>query len=153
MKPNTNGNRNPNVRIRYSFLKILTGSDLSWRRLPLMEMRSSKAGPVIWLTACAHGDEVGEIVIIQEIFKRLRRQGLKRGTVYAFPLMNPLGFKTISRSIPFSEEDLNRSFPGREQGSLGERITARIYSKPLPTRTRRWSSTCTTTGSDRYLTR
>jgi hypothetical protein len=127
MKPHTDGNRNQNVRIRYSFLKILTGSDLSRRRLPLMEMQSVEAGPVIWLTACAHGDEVGGIVIIQEIFRRLRRQGLKRGAVYAFPLMNPLGFETISRSIPFSEEDLNRSFPGREQGSLGERIAARIF--------------------------
>lgn len=118
----------PATRIRYSFLKILTGSDLSRRRLPLMQAQGGQSGPTVWLTACAHGDEVGGIVIIQEIFKHLRRIGLRRGRIYAFPLMNPLGFETASRSIPFSEEDLNRSFPGRSGGSLGERLAARIFN-------------------------
>ncbi len=119
----------PGTRIRHSFLKVLTGSDLSRRRLPLMQAHSDQSGPVLWLTACAHGDEVGGIVIIQEIFKRLQRNGLLCGSVYAFPLMNPLGFETASRSIPFSEEDLNRSFPGNERGSLGERIAAQIFNR------------------------
>lgn len=117
------------TRIRHSFLKILTGSDLSRRRLPLMQAHTDKQGPVIWLTACAHGDEVGGIVIIQEIFKRLQRTGLLCGSVYAFPLMNPLGFESASRSIPFSKEDLNRSFPGDEHGSLGERIADQIFKR------------------------
>jgi predicted deacylase len=46
------------VRISYSFQKILTGSDLSRRRLPLMSATSASPGPVVWLTACGHGDEV-----------------------------------------------------------------------------------------------
>lgn len=117
------------TRVRFSFLKILTGSDLSRRRLPLMQAHSDSPGPVVWLTACAHGDEVGGIVIIQEIFKRLQRRGLLCGSVYAFPLMNPLGFETASRSIPFSKEDLNRSFPGNDHGSLGERIAAQIFNR------------------------
>jgi len=117
------------TRVRYSFLKILTGSDLSRRRLPLMQAHSDTAGPVVWLTACAHGDEVGGIVIIQETFKRIQRSGLLCGSVYAFPLMNPLGFETASRSIPLSKEDLNRSFPGSDHGSLGERIAAQIFNR------------------------
>ncbi len=117
------------TRIRHSFLKVLTGSDLSRRRLPLMQAHADASGPALWLTACAHGDEVGGIVIIQEIFKRLQRNGLLCGSVYAFPLMNPLGFETASRSIPFSDEDLNRSFPGNERGSLGERIAAQIFNR------------------------
>jgi uncharacterized protein len=116
-----------NTTVRYSFLRILTGSDLSRRRLPFMQAHAERKGPTVWLTACAHGDEVGGIVIIQEIFKRLQRHGLLRGKVFAFPLMNPIGFETASRSIPFSKEDLNRSFPGHDNGSLGERIAARIF--------------------------
>ncbi len=120
------------VRVSYSFLKILTGSDLSRRRLPLMSATSAKAGPVVWLTACGHGDEVCGIVIIQEVFRKIRRR-LLRGAIHAFPLMNPLGFETASRHITVSEEDLNRSFPGEPTGSLGKRIADRIFSTIMET--------------------
>jgi len=114
-------------RISYSFLKILTGSDLSRRRLPLMAAESPCSGPVVWLTACVHGDEVGGIVVIQELFKTVRKR-LLNGSIYAFPLMNPLGFETASRDIILSKEDLNRSFPGNKNGSLAERIADKTFS-------------------------
>jgi len=122
------------TRIRYSFHSILTGSDLARRRLPFMAAESTKSGPVIWLTACGHGDEVGGIVIIQEIFKRVRRTGLVKGSLFAFPLMNPLGFEAGSRNITASQEDLNRSFPGNKSGSLGQRIADRIFTAILKTK-------------------
>jgi predicted deacylase len=115
------------VKIHYSFKKIMTGSDLSHRRLPLMTAASPNPGPLVWLTACSHGDEVSGIVVIQEIFKSIRRR-LIRGSVQAFPLMNPLGFELGIRNITMSREDLNRSFPGNPNGSLGERIAHRIFS-------------------------
>ena len=114
------------VKIHYSFMKIFTGSDLSHRRLPVMSAVSETPGPLIWLTACSHGDEVSGIVVIQEIFKNIRRR-LLCGTVQSFPLMNPLGFEIGSRNISQSREDLNRSFPGNPSGSLGERIAHRIF--------------------------
>ncbi len=115
--------------VRYSFIKILTGSDLSRRRLAVMRTRASQPGPTVWLTACGHGDEVGGIVVIQEIFKQLRRSRLLRGEVNAFPLMNPLGFEMSSRHVAFSGEDLNRAFPGNPSGSLAQRIAHRIFEE------------------------
>ncbi len=94
-----------------------------------MAAHSPEQGPVVWLTACGHGDEVGGIVIIQDIFKRIRRTGLLRGSIYAFPLMNPIGFESISRHITLSKEDLNRSFPGNKNGTFGERIADQIFTK------------------------
>ncbi len=123
----------PSQKIKYSFLKILTGSDLSTRRLALMEIKSSNPGPVVWLTGCVHGDEVGGIVVIQEIFKKLREEPLLKGSVHAFPLMNPIGFETASRNITLSREDLNRSFPGNKNGSLAERIADKIFTEILET--------------------
>jgi predicted deacylase len=114
--------------IKYSFLKILTSSDLSSRRLPLMEIKSSNPGPVVWLTGCVHGDELGGVVVIQEIFKKLRKDRLLKGSIHAFPLMNPIGLETGSRQITISKEDLNRSFPGNKNGSLAERIAAKILA-------------------------
>jgi predicted deacylase len=124
---------NRSTNVRYSFLKILTGSDLSRRRLPFMAAESSRPGPVLWVTACGHGDEVGGAVIIQEIFKRIRRSGLSRGSLYSFPLMNPIGFETSSRNITLTKEDLNRSFPGNVSGSLGERIADKIFTSIMQT--------------------
>lgn len=120
--------KSKNVKIKYSFLKILTASDLSRRQLPFMSIESVNPGPTIWLTACIHGDEVSGIVIIQKIFKNLKRTLLK-GTVCAFPLVNSIGFETSSRFITLSEEDLNRSFPGKKDGSLAERIAEQVFSE------------------------
>lgn len=120
--------------IEYSFIKILTGSDLSIRRLPLMSVKSKNPGPVIWLTACVHGDEVGGVAVIQEIFKRIRRTPILKGALYAFPLMNPSGFETASRKISMSEEDLNRAFTGNDNGSLAERIAKKIFTAIIETK-------------------
>jgi predicted deacylase len=116
------------MKPKYSFINILTGSDLSTRRLALMEIKSLKSGPVIWLTGAVHGDEIGGIFIIQEIFKRLRKSPLLKGKIYAFPLMNPVGFENVTRGIAITEEDLNRSFPGDKEGTLAERIAAKIFT-------------------------
>ncbi|MCB0279873.1 MAG: succinylglutamate desuccinylase/aspartoacylase family protein, partial [Calditrichaeota bacterium] len=116
------------IRQHYSFIKIHTGSDLSKRRIPYMSIKSETKGPLIWFTGCMHGDEIGGTVIIHELFKKLKKQLLK-GTVQAFPLMNPSGFESTSRHIAISQEDLNRSFPGNEKGTLAERIAAKIFSQ------------------------
>jgi len=120
------------VQIRYSFVPLHSGSDLAIRRLPMMSAVSSTSGPIIWLTACIHGDEIVGIAVIQEVFKRIRRR-LRRGSIYAFPVANPFGLETASRKIAISSEDLNRSFPGSATGTLGERIADRIFQTILGT--------------------
>lgn len=118
----------PKPRVSFSFQRIMTGSDLSRRRLAVMKAVSGRPGPIVWLTGCAHGDEVGGIVVIQEIFKRLRRRALLRGELHAFPLMNPLGFEVAARNVAVSGEDLNRCFPGRDNGSVAQRIAHTIFT-------------------------
>lgn len=109
-----------------SFIKILSGIDQSSRNLALMKIASNKKGPVVFLTSGCHGDEVNGIIIIQKIFQYLQKQGLLKGKVYALPLMNPFGYETVSREINLSKEDLNRSFPGKEDGTLAERLAWQI---------------------------
>lgn len=121
------------VQLHQSFVKIISGSELSRHRLPYMEMTSENSGPVVWLTGCAHGDEVGGIVVIQEVFKRLRKNPLLKGTIFSFPIMNPMGFESGTRHISFSKEDLNRSFPGNVNGTLAERIAHQIFTKIIST--------------------
>ncbi len=117
---NSTGNK---LKSHYSFLEIMTAYDLSRRRLPLMEIQSSRSGPLIVLTACMHGDETGGTVVAHELFRILKRS-LKCGSVMALPILNPFGFEVTSRRISISNEDLNRSFPGNMNGSLAQRIAA-----------------------------
>lgn len=46
---------------KYSFLKILSSSDISVRKLPIMEIRGQNEVPVIWLNLCSYGEEIGGI--------------------------------------------------------------------------------------------
>ncbi len=115
------------TKFHYSFLKIPSGSELSRCRLPYMQADSRQTGPTVWITACCHGDEVGGIVVVQEVFKQLRRNPIRKGLIHAFPLMNSHGFESGSRQVTLSEEDLNRSFPGSPSGTLAERIAAKIF--------------------------
>ncbi len=121
------------AKSKYSFIKILSGSDLSKRRLPHMMITGKTNGPVVWLTGCMHGDEIGGAVVIHRLFKKLK-SGLTAGTVCAFPLMNPIGFENVTRNISISREDLNRSFPGNEGGTLAERIASIIFTTILDTK-------------------
>lgn len=98
-----------------------------------MQALAERPGPTVWLTACSHGDEVGGIVVVQEVFRRLRKRCLLQGAVNAFPLMNPLGFEAASRKITVSEEDLNRAFPGNRGGTLAERIAEMIFQEIIAT--------------------
>jgi predicted deacylase len=114
-------------------MAILAESDISVRRIPRLVAVGPRPGPVIWLTGGVHGDEVTGIVVIHELFKRLRRRPLLCGEVHGFPLLNPMGFETHSRNVPLSGEDLNRSFPGSATGSLAERIADRVFRTILAT--------------------
>lgn len=120
--------------IRKDFIPLLKGIDLTTRRLPFMVADSQKPGPVLWLTAAVHGDEVTGTAIIQSLFKRFETQQLSAGSVYAFPILNPSGFETISRSDVYTAADINRHFNGDDKGTTAERLAAVILSTILATK-------------------
>jgi uncharacterized protein len=75
-----------------------------------------RPGPVVWLSAAIHGDELNGIEIIRQLLRLLRPRELA-GTVLAVPIVNVFGFLNESRYLP-DRRDLNRSFPGSPRGSL-----------------------------------
>lgn len=106
----------------------MTGHDLSVRRIPVMSVEGPESGPVVILSACIHGDEIGGTVVVHELFRILKKY-LLRGRIVAFPMLNPFGFENTSRRISLSNEDLNRSFPGNPRGTLAQRIAAITMQK------------------------
>ncbi|MFV0427230.1 MAG: succinylglutamate desuccinylase/aspartoacylase family protein [Beutenbergiaceae bacterium] len=97
--------------------RLVTGGDVT---LPVRVIHGRHEGPVIWLDAAIHGDEVVGVEVIREVLRTLNARTL-RGTVIAVPIVNVLGFMSGDRYLP-DRRDLNRSFPGSARGSLASRI-------------------------------
>jgi len=108
---------------------------LAERKLPILIKRGKeKGGPVIWLCAGTHGDEVTGIEVIHRTFNYLNRSPLKRGSLYALPLINPAGFEMVNRENPYDDEDINRNFPGDPDGNTTERLANAIFNSIVETK-------------------
>jgi predicted deacylase len=116
------------MRIVRRSLELSGLREIIQRRIPLLIANSGRPGPQVCLTACIHGDEVGGIAIVHDLFARLRKTGLRCGAVHAFPLINSLGFENATRFITGDGEDLNRCFPGKADGSMGQQIASRVFN-------------------------
>ena len=77
-------------------------------------------GPVVFVSAGIHGDEVIGIEIVRRLLNAPSLRAL-RGTLIVVPIVNAFGFINHSRYLP-DRRDLNRCFPGSEGGSLAARL-------------------------------
>ena len=93
-------------------------------QLPIRVIRGKKSGPVVFISAAIHGDELNGIEIIRR-FRKLNILKKLKGTVILVPVVNVYGLMNLSRYLP-DRRDLNRSFPGSAKGSLAGRI-AKIF--------------------------
>lgn len=83
----------------------------------------------IALVSGIHGDEFEGQYISYETARRLKEHGeLLNGTVDIYPALNPLGLDIASRAVPKVNLDMNRLFPGNEQGTVMERVAAAIVN-------------------------
>ncbi len=92
--------------------------------MPVRVIRGRKPGPVLFVSAALHGDEINGVEIIHRLLGSKAMARL-RGIVIAVPVVNVFGFLAHSRYLP-DRRDLNRSFPGSERGSLAARM-ARLF--------------------------
>ncbi len=88
--------------------------------MPVKVICGRSAGPVMFVSAAVHGDELNGVEIIRRLLKRKLLRSL-RGTLLAVPIVNVHGFLDQSRYLP-DRRDLNRSFPGSPKGSIAARL-------------------------------
>jgi len=88
--------------------------------MPVKVIRGRRAGPVLFVSAAIHGDELNGVEIIRRLLRRPAIRSL-RGTLLAVPIVNVHGFIDQSRYLP-DRRDLNRSFPGSPKGSIAARL-------------------------------
>ncbi|WP_130471520.1 succinylglutamate desuccinylase/aspartoacylase family protein [Candidatus Magnetaquicoccus inordinatus] len=88
--------------------------------LSLHVQHGQRPGPVLFVSAAVHGDEIIGVEIIRRLWQHRLLQ-LLRGTLLCIPIVNVHGFIAHTRYLP-DRRDLNRSFPGSANGSLAARL-------------------------------
>lgn len=86
-----------------------------------------RPGPRVLVTGSLHGDEVTSTAALWYVAERFADAGLG-GSTTIIPCVNQLGARLSTRHIPLEISDLNRQFPGRRDGALGERLAAALVA-------------------------
>ena len=99
--------------------------------MPVHVVHGKRPGPVLFVSAAVHGDELNGVEICQRV---LEHKGLGRiqGTLLVIPVVNVYGMIHQTRYLP-DRRDLNRSFPGSEKGSLAGRV-ANLFMREIVAR-------------------
>jgi len=98
------------------YLDVAKLYDFTEMTVPVEVVRGKKEGPILFVSAAVHGDEINGVEIIRRLLCRKSLNSIK-GTLIAVPIVNVFGFNNKSRYLP-DRRDLNRNFPGSETGSL-----------------------------------
>ncbi len=88
--------------------------------LPVHVIHGRREGPTLFVSAAIHGDEILGVEIIRRLVQS-KTVAHVRGTLLFIPIVNLYGFISHIRYLP-DRRDLNRSFPGRANGSLAEQL-------------------------------
>ena len=104
-------------KIDLPVVRLYTDTEI---KMPVYVKRARKDGPVMFVSAAVHGDELNGVEIIRRL---IRRSSLKltKGTLIFVPMVNVYGVLNQSRYMP-DRRDLNRVFPGSTRGSLAGRL-------------------------------
>ena len=91
-------------------------------------------GPVVYAQAAQHGREVNGAAVLRRLHERLTDGGehALAGTLVTVPVANPLTFDHVSYTTPEAldsvHSNMNRCWPGDAEGTLHERMAARLWS-------------------------
>jgi len=96
-------------------------------RIPVHVRRALEDGPVVFVTAALHGDEINGTGAVRQLIQDPTLT-LLRGSVVFVPVLNLLAFDQHSRYLP-DRRDLNRCFPGSAAGTLASRMAHTIFEE------------------------
>ena len=101
-------------------IPVSTLTDDTPVHLSVHVIHGRRPGPVLFVSAAIHGDEVIGVEIMRRLL-RARPIDSMAGTLLAVPIVNTFGFLNHSRYLP-DRRDLNRCFPGMSEGSMASRL-------------------------------
>lgn len=108
--------------------------------IPFVRICGAQKGPALAVVAAQHGRELNGIESIRQAILHLRGDLSLRGSCTFIPVANPLGCQMRKQDFPFEDRrlfaaaphfNMNRGWPGREDGELYERIEKVIWDNAI----------------------
>ncbi|MFP9190573.1 succinylglutamate desuccinylase/aspartoacylase family protein [Natrialbaceae archaeon A-CW1-1] len=91
---------------------------------------SGDSGPTLYVQAAQHGREINGVETVRRLHEHLLEAEL-RGRIVVVPVANPITFDRVSYTSPAALDDvnpnMNRVWPGNEDGTIHERMAARLW--------------------------
>ncbi|MER8651573.1 N(2)-acetyl-L-2,4-diaminobutanoate deacetylase DoeB [Mesorhizobium sp. M0586] len=119
--------------VQHGFLRLpYSRDDSAWGSvmIPICVIRNGK-GPAALLTGGNHGDEYEGPLALYDLARTLDPKQVS-GTVIIVPAMNYPAFRAGTRTSPIDKGNMNRSFPGRPDGTVTEKIADYFQRELLP---------------------
>ena len=108
---------------------LLVDERLEIKKNRLMPEETSDNMKRIGIVTGTHGDELEGQFVCYELNQRIQKHPeYLHGIVDIYPAFNPLGIDSITRGIPMFDLDMNRIFPGSEEGPMMETMVSRLMS-------------------------
>jgi N-alpha-acetyl-L-2,4-diaminobutyrate deacetylase len=119
--------------VQHGFLRIpYSRDDSAWGAvlIPIAVIKNGE-GPTALLTGANHGDEYEGPIALLKLANELQPDEIS-GRVIVIPAMNYPAFQAGKRTSPIDAGNLNRTFPGRPDGSVTEKIADYFQRFLLP---------------------
>jgi len=119
--------------VQHGFLRLpYSRDDSAWGSvmIPICVIRNGN-GPTALLTGGNHGDEYEGPLALYDLARTLDPKHVS-GTVIIVPAMNYPAFRAGTRTSPIDKGNMNRSFPGRPDGTVTEKIADYFQRELLP---------------------
>lgn len=119
--------------VQHGFLRLPhSRDDSAWGSvmIPIAVIRNGE-GPTALLTGGNHGDEYEGPLALYDLARRLDPAEVS-GAVIIVPAMNYPAFLAGTRTSPIDRGNMNRSFPGRPDGTVTEKIADYFQRHLLP---------------------
>jgi N-alpha-acetyl-L-2,4-diaminobutyrate deacetylase len=119
--------------VQHGFLKLpYSRDDSAWGAvmIPLTVIKRG-SGPTALLTGGNHGDEYEGPVALSKLAQHLSSDEVS-GRIIIIPFMNTPAFQAGRRTSPIDKGNLNRSFPGKPDGTVTEKIADYFRRTLLP---------------------
>jgi N-alpha-acetyl-L-2,4-diaminobutyrate deacetylase len=119
--------------VQHGFLRLPhSRDDSAWGSvmIPIAVIRNG-GGPTALLSGGNHGDEYEGPLALFELARTLDPAQVS-GAVIIVPAMNYPAFRAGTRTSPIDRGNLNRSFPGRPDGTVTEKIADYFARELLP---------------------
>lgn len=104
-------------------MKLPVDESLQIKKNRIMPAHPTGKEKRIAVVTGTHGDELEGQFVCYELLRRLKSEPEQlKGIVDVYPALNPLGIDSITRGIPMFDLDMNRIFPGNEEGPMMESL-------------------------------